>query len=190
MDPHASQWPPARAAKAPAATGNNVTISQVQQEMSSHVRLQGCPEVFPLLTGTPWWDSAAFDWVEKVEGSCGIIREELLGLRGVKGGFRCDRYRVIDYNWNLVLILHRPFRQPSWAGGGGAGRDAGQIHYHFSASIQSCKNNITQGAARVTTVAIGTCATCRCWPPTRAVMCDHDVAILCCNIAPNCWNAI
>jgi hypothetical protein len=51
-----------------------------------------------MLVGRPWWDVAAFDWVKDVEASCGVIKEELLGLRGVKGGFR-------------------PFRQPSWAAG-------------------------------------------------------------------------
>jgi hypothetical protein len=63
-----------------------------------HPLQQGCPEVFPLLTGKPWWEPSAFDWVEAVEQSCGVIKQELMALRGVKGGFR-------------------PFRQPAWAGG-------------------------------------------------------------------------
>lgn len=96
--------------------------SRVQPQ---HPLQQGCPEVFPLLTAKPWWDNAAFDWVHRVESKCDVIKQELLGLRGVKGGFR-------------------PFRQPSWAGGGGAGADAAGSKSHDSGDWNVCYLQVCQ----------------------------------------------
>nr|CCA25777.1 aspartyl/Asparaginyl betahydroxylase putative [Albugo laibachii Nc14] len=55
----------------------------------------GCPEIIPLLQSRPIWKTSNLPWVESLESSFAVIKEELLGLQS-KQGFQPYRAPSLD----------------------------------------------------------------------------------------------
>ncbi len=62
----------------------------------------GCPSIIPHLRSQPIWDTSTFQWVSELEASSHLIKQELLSLKGSKGGAGFQPYRSPSWSANTT----------------------------------------------------------------------------------------